>query len=119
MLLPGTTGRRLLQHRSGAQAAPGAAGRRRPEDEAAAAPPPRRLAAQPPNRPRRPTAQPPPQEVEPIKVHGAVVACYGSEDPTLGAPVSYLSLKGTSYDKPAVCKYTGLKYYSDDWMYAH
>lgn len=29
------------------------------------------------------------------------------DDPALGCPVEYISLKGTSYDKPAVCKYTG------------
>jgi len=28
-------------------------------------------------------------------------------------------LRGTSVDKPAVCKYTGLRYYSDDWAHAH
>lgn len=28
-------------------------------------------------------------------------------------------LRGTSVDKPAVCKYTGLRYYSDDWASAH
>lgn len=37
---------------------------------------------------------------------------------TAGPQVEYINLKGTSYEKPAVCKYTGLKYYSDpsDWM---
>ncbi|KIZ02812.1 NADH:ubiquinone oxidoreductase 16.3 kDasubunit [Monoraphidium neglectum] len=49
------------------------------------------------------------QEAEPIKVSGMVVASYGSDDPNLGCPVEYISLKGTSYDKPAVCKYTGNK----------
>jgi len=56
---------------------------------------------------------------KPIKVHGAVVASYGSENPALGCPVEYISLKGTSIDNPAVCKYTGNKYYSDDWHLAH
>ena len=42
-----------------------------------------------------------------------------ADDPALGCPVEYISLKGTSYDNPAVCKYTGNKYYSDDWKYAH
>jgi hypothetical protein len=28
-------------------------------------------------------------------------------------------LRGTSFDKPAVCKYTGLRYYSEDWQHAH
>jgi NADH dehydrogenase (ubiquinone) Fe-S protein 6 len=53
--------------------------------------------------------------VEPVKVHGLVVASYGVDDPSLGCPVEYISLKGTSKDNPAVCKYTGNKYYSDDW----
>jgi NADH dehydrogenase (ubiquinone) Fe-S protein 6 len=52
---------------------------------------------------------------EPVKVHGLVVASYGVDDPSLGCPVEYISLKGTSKDNPAVCKYTGNKYYSDDW----
>lgn len=81
---------------------------------------------------------------EPIKVHGSVVASYGSEccyswvmhycvmrmvgdsnwnvvgdNPALGCPVEYISLKGTSKDKPRVCKYTGNKYYSDDWRGSH
>ncbi|GBF97119.1 hypothetical protein Rsub_10130 [Raphidocelis subcapitata] len=55
------------------------------------------------------------QEAEPIKVSGMVVASHGSDDPNLGCPVEYISLKGTSYEKPAVCKYTGNKFYSDDW----
>ncbi|KAI8463806.1 MAG: NADH:ubiquinone oxidoreductase 13 kd-like subunit [Monoraphidium minutum] len=59
------------------------------------------------------------QEAEPIKVSGAVVASYGSDDPSLGCPVEYISLKGTSIDKPAVCKYTGNKFYSDDWRHSH
>lgn len=44
------------------------------------------------------------------------MVCAG-EDPALGAPVEYIQLKGTTYDKPAVCKYTGNKYYSDDWAH--
>ena len=40
-----------------------------------------------------------------------VVAGAG-EDPALGAPVEYINLKGTTYDNPAVCKYTGNKFYS-------
>ena len=43
--------------------------------------------------------------------------CGTGEDVALGAPVEYIQLKGTTYDKPAVCKYTGNKYYSDDWMH--
>ncbi|KDD74207.1 hypothetical protein H632_c1489p0 [Helicosporidium sp. ATCC 50920] len=62
------------------------------------------------------------QESEPIKVHGLIVASCGSKlltrpDLGLGAPVQYISLKGTSKERPAVCKYTGNKYYSDDWMH--
>ncbi|GLC44367.1 hypothetical protein PLESTB_000477000 [Pleodorina starrii] len=56
-------------------------------------------------------------EVEPIKVKGLVVASYGSDDPALGCPVEYITLKGTSYENPAVCKYTGNRYYSDDWKH--
>ena len=40
---------------------------------------------------------------------------YAADEPGLGCPVEYINLKGTSYEKPAVCKYTGNKYYSDDW----
>lgn len=58
------------------------------------------------------------QEAEPIKVSGPVVASYGSDDPALGCPVEYINLRGTSKENPAVCKYTGNKYYSDPhtWM---
>ena len=59
------------------------------------------------------------QAAPPIKVHGAVVASYGSDDPALGCPVEYINLKGTSRENPAVCKYTGNKYYSDDWAGGH
>lgn len=30
-----------------------------------------------------------------------------ADDPALGAPVEYIDLRGTSYDNPMVCKYTG------------
>lgn len=53
------------------------------------------------------------QSTEPIKVNGPVVASYGSDDPALGCPVEYINLRGSSYDNPAVCKYTGNKYYSE------
>ncbi|KAK9819624.1 hypothetical protein WJX72_000363 [[Myrmecia] bisecta] len=59
------------------------------------------------------------QEAEPIKVSGAVVASYGSDNPGLGCPVEYINLRGTSREKPAVCKYTGNKYYSEDWRHHH
>jgi len=52
-------------------------------------------------------------EAEPIKVEGPVVASYGTDDPALGCPVEYINLKGTSKEDPAVCKYTGNRYYSD------
>lgn len=58
-------------------------------------------------------------EAPPIKVHGAVVASTGGEDPALGCPVEFIDLRGTSRENPAVCKYTGNKYYSDDWAHAH
>ena len=37
------------------------------------------------------------------------------EDPALGCPVEYINLRGTTREDPAVCKYTGNRYYSDDW----
>ena len=58
-------------------------------------------------------------EAPPIKVHGAVAVSTGSDDPALGCPVEYIDLRGTSVDNPAVCKYTGLRYYSDDWAHSH
>ena len=36
------------------------------------------------------------QSSEPIKVDGLVVASHGSDDPALGCPVEYISLKGTT-----------------------
>ncbi|WPT15483.1 NADH dehydrogenase [ubiquinone] iron-sulfur protein 6 [Picochlorum sp. SENEW3] len=57
------------------------------------------------------------QAAEPIKVDSMVVASTGSDDASLGCPVEYISLKGTSKENPAVCKYTGLKYYSDAWRH--
>lgn len=33
--------------------------------------------------------------------------------------VEYINLRGTSRENPAVCKYTGNKYYSEDWRSAH
>lgn len=38
-----------------------------------------------------------------------------ADDPSLGAPVEYIDLRGTTREKPATCKYTGNKYYSLDW----
>lgn len=55
------------------------------------------------------------QEAEPMQVHGLVVASTGSSDPGLGCPVEYIDLRGTTREKPAVCKYTGNKYWTDDW----
>ena len=34
-----------------------------------------------------------------------------ADDPGLGCPVEYIDLRGTSREKPAVCKYTGNKYW--------
>ncbi|KAK9798177.1 hypothetical protein WJX73_007944 [Symbiochloris irregularis] len=59
------------------------------------------------------------KEAPVIKVHGPVVASYGSDDPNLGCPVEYIDLKGTSKENPAVCKYTGNKYYSDPHTWLH
>lgn len=33
-----------------------------------------------------------------------------ADDPSLGCPVEYIDLRGTSVDSPAVCKYTGKCY---------
>lgn len=41
------------------------------------------------------------------------------ENPSLGCPVEYINLKGSSKEHPVVCKYTGNKYYSDDWRGSH
>ena len=41
---------------------------------------------------------------------------HAGDDPALGAPVEYICLKGSTKEHPAVCKYTGNKYYSDDWI---
>lgn len=57
------------------------------------------------------------QSAEPIRVDGMTVASTGSDDASLGSCVQYISLKGTSKENPAVCKYTGLKYYSDAWKH--
>jgi NADH dehydrogenase (ubiquinone) Fe-S protein 6 len=37
------------------------------------------------------------------------------DDPQLGCPVEYIDLRGSTAERPAVCKYTGNRYYSDDW----
>lgn len=42
------------------------------------------------------------QSAEPIKVDGMVVASTGSDDFSLGCPVEYISLKGTTRENPAV-----------------
>ncbi|KAG1669000.1 hypothetical protein FOA52_000593 [Chlamydomonas sp. UWO 241] len=52
-------------------------------------------------------------EVEPIKVSGPVIASHGTDDPALGCPVEYINLRGKTKEDPAVCKYTGNRYYSD------
>ena len=52
------------------------------------------------------------------KVSGLRIASVGGEGddhPSLGCPIEYIDLRGSTPDNPAVCKYTGNKYYSDDW----
>lgn len=54
----------------------------------------------------------------PVKVSGLRVASTGTdggESDGLGCPIEYIDLRGTTPENPAVCKYTGNKYYSDDW----
>lgn len=52
-----------------------------------------------------------------LLAHPACVICVAcgvapaDDDPALGCPVEYINLKGTSRENPAVCKYTGNKYY--------
>lgn len=58
------------------------------------------------------------REEPPKKVSGLRVASTGGDGDDhegLGCPIEYIDLRGTTADKPAVCKYTGNKYYSDDW----
>ncbi len=40
-------------------------------------------------------------------IHSNPPDAAAADDPSLGAPVEYIDLRGTSYDNPAVCKYTG------------
>jgi NADH dehydrogenase (ubiquinone) Fe-S protein 6 len=59
------------------------------------------------------------REEPPKKVSGLRVASVGGEGDDhdgLGCPIEYIDLRGTTAEKPAVCKYTGNKYYSDDWV---
>jgi NADH dehydrogenase (ubiquinone) Fe-S protein 6 len=58
------------------------------------------------------------REEPPIKVSGLRVVSKGgpSDDvEALGCPMEFIDLRGSTPEKPAVCKYTGNKYYSDDW----
>jgi NADH dehydrogenase (ubiquinone) Fe-S protein 6 len=58
------------------------------------------------------------REEPPKKVKGLRVASVGGDNDdldTLGCPIEYIDLRGTTPERPAVCKYTGNKYYSDDW----
>lgn len=49
------------------------------------------------------------EEVPPIPVNGARVACDGGPNPAMGHPVVYLNLdKGI----PKACSYCGLRYYN-------
>lgn len=55
------------------------------------------------------------QEEPPIKCHGLRVASRGGDDPDLpglGCPIEYIDLRGTTAEKPAVCKCTLLLSYS-------
>jgi NADH dehydrogenase (ubiquinone) Fe-S protein 6 len=52
------------------------------------------------------------REAEPIEVHAPVVASTGGGDPALGCPVEYINLRGTTRDNPAVCKYTGDRFWA-------
>ena len=58
---------------------------------------------------------PPPSQTNIVNKQNTLSA----DDPALGCPVEYINLKGTSRENPAVCKYTGNKYYSDDWAGGH
>ncbi|VFR00927.1 unnamed protein product [Cuscuta campestris] len=49
-------------------------------------------------------------EVPPLKVEGRIAACEGDSNPALGHPIEYICL---DLDKPAVCKYCGLRYVQD------
>ena len=58
------------------------------------------------------------REEPPKKVRGLRVMSGGGEGDDmdgLGCPIEYIDLRGTTYEQPAVCKYTGNKFYSDDW----
>ena len=58
------------------------------------------------------------REEPPKKVRGLRVASGGGEGDdmdALGCPVEYIDLRGSTYEHPAVCKYTGNKFYSEDW----
>ncbi|XP_068635136.1 NADH dehydrogenase [ubiquinone] iron-sulfur protein 6, mitochondrial [Aristolochia californica] len=46
-------------------------------------------------------------EVPPIKVDGRIAACEGDTDPALGHPIEFICL---DLDKPAICKYCGLRF---------
>jgi NADH dehydrogenase (ubiquinone) Fe-S protein 6 len=61
------------------------------------------------------------REAEPIEVHAPVVASTGGGDPALGCPVEYINLKGTTRERPAVCKYTGDRFWApkEYWGGAH
>ena len=46
-----------------------------------------------------------------IAVRLSCAAADAADDPGLGCPVEYIDLRGTTREKPAVCKYTGNKYW--------
>ncbi|CAL5405567.1 unnamed protein product [Camellia sinensis] len=55
-------------------------------------------------------------EVPPIKVEARIVACEGDSNPALGHPIEFICL---DKDKPAICKYCGLRYVQDHGHHHH
>ena len=58
------------------------------------------------------------REDPPKKVSGLRVCSTGTEPGErdgVGCPMEFIDLRGSTPENPAVCKYTGNKYYSDDW----
>merc|ERR1711920_366194 len=54
------------------------------------------------------------QQAEPIAAKSPWVACnHGNDGPCgLGAPIVYLNVSHATKDRPAVCKYCGLRFYN-------
>ncbi|KAM7504970.1 hypothetical protein LguiB_003874 [Lonicera macranthoides] len=55
-------------------------------------------------------------EVPPIKVEGRIAACEGDTNPALGHPIEFICL---DLNKPAICKYCGLRYVQDQGHHHH